>query len=129
MVVSEQIIQVLNVLCAKFGLVIDWTSENVIPYVGTLFEKLVKYEIWTSVAWIIFAAVATIPIVLAFIKACKSGVFEDDFFSPLLVIFFVGVSAGLVAVVMCQVHDIIKCLTFPEMFVFEYVQKLISGGS
>ena len=130
MTVSEQIIQVLNVLCAKFGLVIDWTSENVIPYVGTLFEKLVKYEIWTSVAWIIFAAVAAIPVVLAFIKACKSGVFEDDFFALFLVtIFFVGVSAGLVVVVMCQIHDIIKCLTFPEMFVFEYVQKLISGGS
>ena len=30
MTVSEQIIQVLDALCEKFGLVIDWTSENAI---------------------------------------------------------------------------------------------------
>ena len=56
MTVSEQIIQVLDALCEKFGMAIDWTGENVIPYVATLCTKLVSYEIWTSVAWIALCA-------------------------------------------------------------------------
>ena len=30
--VSNQIIEVLNEICNKFGLAIDWTSKNVQPY-------------------------------------------------------------------------------------------------
>jgi hypothetical protein len=129
MTVSEQIIQVLNVLCAKFGLVIDWTSENVIPYVGTLFEKLVKYEIWTSVAWMAFALVALVVITVVFVRARKAEVFDDDFFGPLVALLLIAVFGVFISVVIFQIMDIIKCLTFPEMFVFEYVQKLISSGS
>lgn len=129
MTVSEQIIQVLNVLCAKFGLVIDWTSENVIPYISVLFEKLVKYEIWTSVAWMVFALVAIAITAIVFVRARKAEVFEDDFFGPLVVIFLIVGFLVFISVVICQTMDIIRCVTFPEMFVFEYVQQLISSGS
>lgn len=53
MTVSEQVIQVPDVLCEKFGIAIDWTSANVIPYVETLCGKLVTYEIFTSVTSIV----------------------------------------------------------------------------
>lgn len=36
MTVSEQIISVLDALCEKFGIAINWTEENVIPYVEIL---------------------------------------------------------------------------------------------
>ena len=42
MTVSEQIIQVVDMLCEKFGMAIDWTGENVIPYIEVLCKKLVK---------------------------------------------------------------------------------------
>ena len=32
MKVSNQIIEVLEYLCQKFGIVIDWTSESILPY-------------------------------------------------------------------------------------------------
>ena len=31
MTVSEQIIQVIDALCEKFGIAIDWTTQNIIP--------------------------------------------------------------------------------------------------
>ena len=49
MTVSEQIIQVIDALCEKFGIVVDWTSESVIPYLEILCTKLIKYEICTSI--------------------------------------------------------------------------------
>ena len=29
---STEIIKILDAICDKFGLVIDWTSQNVTPY-------------------------------------------------------------------------------------------------
>lgn len=138
MTVSEQIIQVINTLCEKFGMAIDWTSENVIPYVMTLCGKLITYEIWTSVAWIVLMLVLCLIAVIATKKlhpTFKAGV-ERDKKNPYDVggweigsIFaIVGLIAlGLVStiVIVCQVADIIKCLTFPELYVFEYIQGLI----
>ena len=54
---SSQFIEVLDALCAKFGIVIDWTSQNVVPYLTGLAARIITYEIWTSAAWIVIAAI------------------------------------------------------------------------
>nr|DAU03015.1 MAG TPA: hypothetical protein [Caudoviricetes sp.] len=41
--VSDQIIKVLDNLCEKFGLAIDWSSKNVQPYLKELMAKCVNY--------------------------------------------------------------------------------------
>lgn len=138
MTVSEQIIEVLNALCEKFGIVIDWTAENVIPYIAELCVKLVSWEIWTSVAWIAFMAVlSVIANVLAkrFYPTFKRGVEEGRLngdFGWEIASFWAGVALLVIYVVTLiviavQVMDIIKCVTFPEMYVVEYIQKLING--
>lgn len=128
MTMSDQIIQVLDALCEKFGIVIDWTSANVIPYLTTLMGKLVQWEIWSSVAWIVFAVIGTVVCVVLFILSIKR--FDEwDVFTAILIP--VAVIGGLIAIsgLVMEIMDIIKCCTFPEMFVFEYVQNLINGAS
>lgn len=135
MTVSEQIIQVINVLCEKFGMVIDWTSENVIPYVVTLCGKLVAYEIWTSAAWIVFMLVLCLIAGIATKKlypVFKKGIEDQGYWEEGWTIGACFGIAGLVIigiatilVVGFEVHDIIKCVVFPEMYVFEYIQGLI----
>lgn len=138
MTVSEQIIQVLNALCEKFGIVIDWTSENVIPYISSLCAKLVAWEVWTSVAWMAIMVVLCIISVIAtklLYPIFKKGIENEGRYevgwtigSTLAII---GLSALylLTFIVICvQAMDIIKCVTFPEMYVFEYVQGLISAA-
>ena len=46
---SEEVIKILDALTEKFGLAIDWTSANVLPYLQQLCGKYVTYEIATSV--------------------------------------------------------------------------------
>lgn len=65
MTVSEQIIQVVDALCEKFGIAINWTSENVIPYIETLCRKLVTYEISTSIAWMVIMTLLSIGSIVA----------------------------------------------------------------
>ena len=137
MTVSEQIIQVINVLCEKFGMAIDWTSENVIPYVMTLCGKLVAYEIWTSVAWIVFMLVLCLIAGIATKKlypTFRAGVERNrksnydcwwEIGSGFGIAGLVIIGITTIIVVGCQVHDIIQCTVFPEMYVFEYIQSLI----
>lgn len=54
---SEEIIKVLDVLAEKFGLAVDWTSANVIPYLEQLCGKYVNYEIATSVVWLLLGII------------------------------------------------------------------------
>lgn len=42
---SEEIIKVLDYICGKFGIAIDWTAENVMPQVIDIFSRYRIYEI------------------------------------------------------------------------------------
>lgn len=119
MQVSDQIIAVLNDLCAKFGMAIDWSSENVVPYVSQLCERYIRYEIATSVAWMV--VIAVMPIILLSI-AKKSD--DSDVYIPCGII---GCFLALVAFVTIavQAFDIIECLTIPEKTIFEYITLLM----
>lgn len=115
MQVSDQIIQVLDYIGKKLGLTIDWTSENVLPYVQTLCDKYINWEIATSVVWIIIGVVCAILSII-FLKI----LWDDEIGLILLVPLFIGI------IIICiQVFDIIKCVYFPELKIFEYVQYLL----
>ena len=128
MAVSDQIIQALDALCEKFGMAIDWTSANIMPYLTTLFTKLVTWEIWTSVAWMAIAVVCLAAGIVMLVLAFKYIDNIGEFLGPLMIVMGIilcGIGIGTFGK---QIFDIIKCVTFPEMFVFEYIQKLINGG-
>lgn len=132
MTASEQIIQVINDLCTKFGIAIDWTSENVIPYATALCEKLITWEIWSSVAWIGIMTILSIVSIIVTVR-CKlfSGDFLDNFdvFGCFIICGLIILWVASVICIGIQLFDIIKCVTFPEMFVFEYIQNLITSAS
>lgn len=137
MTVSEQIIQVLDMLCEKFGIVINWTSENIIPYVETLCKKLATYEIATSIASIIFMLILVIASIIAiktlypvFKKGIKNeGVYEMGWSigSAFAIFGLVILYLTTIIVFACQITDIVKCATFPEMYVLEYIDRLMNG--
>lgn len=138
MTASEQIIQVIDALCAKFGIAIDWTSENVVPYIATLCGKLVSYEIGTSIAWMaiwLILSIGSIVAIKKFAPVFKRKIEEEqqkyhysnnwsEFYVFVLIV-VACINIITIMVVCEQILDIIKCVTFPEMYVFEYVQKFI----
>ena len=136
MTVSEQIIQVIDALCEKFGIAVNWTSENAIPYLEVLCGKLVKYEICTSIAWIVImvplsaaSIVAAKKLAPTFKKGLEANARSCDIgwevSTPFAIIGLVVLNLATVIVVGTQIMDIIKCATFPEMYIFEYISALI----
>ena len=64
MEISEQVIKVLDAVCDKFGIAIDWTNNNVIPYIEQLGNKIITYDVCMSIMWLV---VGCIPLTIAFL--------------------------------------------------------------
>lgn len=135
MTVSSEIIEVLEYLCGKFGIVIDWTQENILPYVQSLGENLIQYEISTSIFWIIFIAVITVLIaivtVISFFTAKK-----DEFGNRMLGEFFaVSFTCAIIfsiitcIVVAVQSIDILTAIHFPEKAILDIIETLTSASA
>ncbi len=57
---SEQIIKILDNLSDKVGMTIDWSNTNVIPYLQTLTNRYINYEVVTSIFWITIGVIVII---------------------------------------------------------------------
>lgn len=72
---SEEIIKVLDELGKRFGIVIDWSNQNIIPYLQELFKRFICYQNITAVVWIILSIVLIIVgiIIIKFINKWKKA--------------------------------------------------------
>lgn len=126
--ISDEIINVLEYLAQKIGLTIDWTSENVLPYVEQLFEKFIAYEIATSFAWIGIYIFISIAATLFFVFTSKIAERQQDSFmlevGTVALIFVLGISFIVICV---QFFDIIECNVFPEKAIYEYLKMMLSS--
>lgn len=75
---SEEIIKILDALADKFGIAIDWTSSNVLPYLQQLCTKYVRCEIATSIIWLIVGIVCFIFARKCFMKGKESYADTDE---------------------------------------------------
>lgn len=133
---SEEIIKVLDALAEKFGLAVDWTSANVIPYLEQLCGKYVNYEIATSVVWLLLGIIIGVIgfVIYKYVNKNKElGVdryetISDDYFvRGLIYCGVIGVFVISVAIIMSQIFDITTCFTFPEKIIIEELKSVYSS--
>lgn len=116
---SSEAISIIDYIASKFGVAIDWSSENILPIVQNLAGKYITWEISTSIAWIVIALI--LEIILIVIIRNDMEYWKTD------VVFVFGI-IGVIAlspVVVFQIFDIIKCLTFPELQIVQYLQNIV----
>ena len=126
---EKEIIKVLDALCDKFGIAIDWTSQNVMPYLTDLGSRLVKYEVIYNSDEMILWLVMTIGFVLLTVKGVKN---EDKLYEmDLEWLSGIGVIASgiciliTIVIIFCNSSDIITALTIPEKIILEELQSLM----
>ena len=119
---SDEIIKILDDLGRRFGIAIDWSSENVLPYLKDLMSRFVKYETATSILWMLLGVII-LSVCLAFaIRMFKSHDFDTQCLAVLpCIIALIGV-----AIIVCQAIDIITVNTIPEKMIYEYLSNSIS---
>lgn len=128
---NNEIIKVLDHLCDKFGIAIDWSSNNVIPYLQDLMARMIKYVIYTNILWLVVSILiigVTVFALVKIIKAAREDMFDWDFIvvisslvgSIIITIFFL---TGMHA---CQ--SLIEVNTVPEKYMIETIRNNISDN-
>ena len=60
MTISSEITNILNDLGSRFGVVIDWSSKNVVPYVQDLVSRIAKLEMCNSIIALVFGIICLV---------------------------------------------------------------------
>ena len=130
---SEEIIKVLDALAEKFGLAIDWTSANVIPYLEQLCGKCVNYEIATSIVWLLLG-IGFLFLAKWLLKKAKyfynEADYSDDDYG--IACIFTGIGCGIaiitgLIIIITQTFDIVTCFTFPEKIIIEELKSIYTS--
>lgn len=128
MEISDQIIKVLDNLGQKFGVAVDWTQSNVMPYIQQLGQRIVNYELWTSIVWVVLGLILLTGSIYCFKKFLPKAMSHDskdyDIGIPMFLFSIVGIIISIFVIVF-QVFDIVTCLTLPEKIWMQYIQQYL----
>ncbi len=131
MEVSDQIINVLDKVCEKFGMVIDWSKDNALPYLQQLIHKIILYDICTSLTWLI-VGIGMLFVGFYIFKKSKSFSSEkDDFvdiFSPKTKMVLLGTVIavfGICVLIVPNFLNIVQDISFPEKTVVEFIKPYL----
>lgn len=122
MSISTEVINIIEVLCQKFGIVIDWISETIMPQIEKLCKNFINYEIFSSIFWIGLALLCVIITLILFIVAKCFWDVEPEIITGLA---FVISMVAFIIVVGVQGHDIVTAIYFPEKSIYDYITYAI----
>lgn len=137
---SAQIIEVLNDICEKFGIAVDWTSKNIQPYLKELMTKCINYKLATDIVWLVVGIVLLIigGILLRFAfnnnrKYHEIKDYHERMYSNLdetagVQIIIGGICLSIAAVLILYFTiNLIICVTFPEKIILDMVRSYLGN--
>lgn len=130
---SEEIIKILDDLGKRFGIVIDWSSQNVMPYLQDLMNRFIQYKTATAIVMIIVSIlilIIGIIVTITLIKWKKSEKFNEKYISDdnfTLTMFSMFIAAPMIIipiiVIFCNINGIIQNTFIPELTIIEYLKS------
>ena len=128
MTISSEIIEVLDYVGEKFSIAIDWTSNNVLPYLQTLVDKFIQWEIFTSILWIAIT-VFVIAMIIGLMNLKGIREFNKEVCDGELWILVGIIILGFFIVICVQIFDIIECNVFPEKVLYDFIKTMLNQNS
>ena len=127
---SEEIIKILDNLGEKFGITIDWTSKNILPYLQDLMNRFIGLKNVQAIIWVVISTIiilVTILIIVGTIKYIKkqdkaSYEYEDEVFICRLIAFVIGtLTIIFLTILLCNTFGLIQNIYTPELTLLEYI--------
>lgn len=130
---SEEIIKVLDNLGERFGIAIDWTSQNVMPYIQDLGERFIKYRTATGILQIIICAIILIISIIATKKLIKwskseefnTGYNDDGCLFVIGMFFTITIAITAVCFISSNIFEITQNIFMPEITIIDYLKGMM----
>lgn len=123
---SEEIIKVLDNLAQKFGIAIDWTNQNIMPYLEDLVSRYITYNNLIAIVQIAISTIliiAGIACIIKLIKWTKKDEYYDNelfCFGILGSLFLIALGIGLT---IGNTMGIIQNVCMPEITILDYIKN------
>lgn len=120
---SDNFIRIMDAIGDRLGIAIDWTSQNMMPYIEQLSQRIINYEISMSIFYmVVFALVLFVGIKVLSIGKRMFNENEDEFgIFPILIglgiIVFALVGMGT------YIKELITAFTLPEKVLLEFIMQ------
>ena len=129
---SDEIIKVLDAIGDKFGIMIDWTQQNVQPYIQDLCQRVVQYKLTTSIVMLVIAtiilSIGVIWMLFTIIKIIRHKYCDLDDISGFQITCFV-ISPIIIAIGLIltsfMINDICMCHFIPEKILINEIQVIM----
>lgn len=139
---AEQIISVIDELCKKLGIAMDWSSENITPILMDLVNKYTKYIIINDVFWLCFSVITLSAGVCWSIIVYKDFLKEKPVFFvydswegtemrvyPVVVSIVLGIISIIDCIVIpCCIYSLIKAYSLGEYYAVEKIIESIKNS-
>ena len=141
---SNEVITILNELGKRFGITIDWTKENVMPYIEELCQQIIKFETISYVYLLILCLLGIAIFVGWFVVFAKTyklakNTRNDNFcweswYGGDIETSILGVILTIVAIIIGMfstvglfsiIYDLIKISCLPELYLLDFIQNLL----
>lgn len=130
---SSEFEKALDAVCDKFGIAVDWSSKNVIPYVQELSTRVVHFKMASAVFFVVLGVLMLISTILwvKWIKYCDNKYKEDGYSDWDLA---AGLSVGAciiwivvaVYIVLTSAYDIVTYSIFPEKALVDFISTYMN---
>lgn len=130
---SNEIIAVIDHLCDKLGIAVDWTADNAMPMIQQLIEKYARYLLVNNIAWlcvwvVLFAICTAVVVVIS--RGALNGADWVDELDDLLIMLWglctVLALLFLVVAIICM-NQLIKAITIPEIYSAQELLSMLSN--
>ena len=126
---NNQLVELLKELANQMGIAVDWTSENIRPYIIDIMGRLARYEIFTSAIWILFFVIVIFIASKLLRMSYKRFNDEEDYiwdgelFGGTAILLCVIILIASFAIIY-QCYDIGKAIYTPEMLLIKQLKSL-----
>lgn len=132
---DNQYVQVLDAICNKLGIAVDWSSQNIVPQIQDVITRYGKYLLGVSTAQVVIGSIMLVATIILFflviVSYNKKGWAYDDY----------GISgtAGILAIVMVVflmiglplfgvgLNGLIKSITIPDIYAAQKILETLQG--
>ena len=120
---SENFINIMDAIGKQLGIAIDWTSQNVVPYIEQLSQRIINYEMCMHGFYLAISVAIIITGKKIANKAKELYEKELDEVYAFLGILGIGIVGIGIIYVCANIKDIITALTLPEKTIIEFIMQ------